>query len=261
MKKYFGLFMIVVGGLVFMTSCKKSGKYEAKPLPVDNNAYLRIVHVAPNFRTVLQKPDSFHIYQGDMKVNGPQVTYNTFFPVSTANVNTYAAIAAGNSKLRFSLIGKNLVDSQTIITLPVALGKGTYYTLFITDNIRDGQTAPQILSQDFVGRPDTGKYALRFAHMILSDTAGKTVDVYSYRQAVNIFSAVTPGSVTAFATLPYIAPSLDTFSIRRTGTGQELVRLNGVSISNNRRVYTIVYRGTSGTTGTKPRGAVVINNR
>ena len=259
MKKYFPLLLIAAGAIAFIASCKKSDKYEAKRLPVTNNAYLRIAHVAPNFRATLMQPDSFNIYMGDAKINGSLTTFSTIFPVS--NTSTYAAVAAGSSKLRFSLIGKNLVDSQTILTLPVNLGVGQYYTLFITDNIRDGQTAPQILTQDLVPKPDTGKYAIRFAHMILSDTAGKTVDVYSYRQATNIFSAITPGTVTGFITLPYIAPSTDTFSIRRTGTGQELVRLNGVSITNNQRAYTILYRGTSGTTGTKPREAIVINNR
>jgi len=261
MSKYSRLLFIIAASLLFLNSCKKSDKYVAKRLPVANNAYLRIVHVAPNFRATLSQPDSFHVCINDTKINATLITYNTFFPTSTANTDTYAAVAAGNDKVRFSIIGKNLVDSQTILTLPIVLGTGSYYTLFITDNIRDGQTTPQILSQDLVVRPDTGKYSIRFAHMILSDTAGKTVDVYSFRQATNIFSAVTPGTVTGFVTLPCLVPATDTLSIRRTGTGQELVRLNGVAITNNQRVYTIVYRGTSGTTGTKPRGAVVINNR
>ena len=302
MKKYSQLLFILAGSLLFITSCKKSDKYVAKRLPVTNNAYLRIVHVAPNFATTLGVADNFHIYINDTKINGAAFVYATTtanlvdtvspnptlatypttvtaFPAQAVNNDTYAAVAAGTEFIRLSLVGKNLVDSQTFVKLPVSLGIGQYYTLFITDNIRDGQTAPQIFTQDLFSKPDTGSYSIRFAHMVLNDTAGKNVDVYSTKQAATIFSNLTPGTVTGFLTFKIspTTPSIpDTIIIRRAGTLNELTRypptrvgvkgisssISTVSYSNNQRVYTVIYKGNASvTTGAKARSLIWINNR
>jgi hypothetical protein len=300
MKKYFGLLFILTGSLLFITSCKKSDKYVAKRLPVTNNAYLRIVHVAPNFATALAVADNFHIYINDTKINGPALVYATTttnlldtlgvvagtypttvaaFPVQALNTDTYAAVAAGAENLRFSLVGKNLVDSVTFVKLPVFFGIGQYYTLFITDNIRDAQTTPQILTQDFFTKPDTGSYSIRFAHMVLNDTAGKNVDVYSTKQAATIFSNISAGTVTGFLNFkinPTIPSTPDTIIIRRAGTLNELTRyppnrvgvkpvtssITPVSYPNSQRVYTIIYKGNAtATTGAKQRSVIWINNR
>jgi hypothetical protein len=302
MKKYFQLLLLATGSLVLITSCKKSEKDEAKRLPVTNNAYLRIVHVAPNFATALGVADNFHLYINDTRINATALVYATTtanlvdaappnatlatypttvtaYPAQTLNTDTYAAVAAGTETIRLSLVGKNLVDSLTFVKLPVSLGAGQYYTLFITDNIRDGQTAPQILSQDLFSKPDTGKYSIRFAHMVLNDTAGKTVDVYSTKQAATIYSAVAPGTVTAFSTFlinPTIPSIPDTIIVRRAGTLNELTRyppnkvgvkpitstIGAVSYPNSQRVYTIIYKGNASvTTGAKARSLVWINNR
>jgi hypothetical protein len=97
--------------------------------------------------------------------------------------------------------------------------------------------------------------------MILNDTAGKKVDVYSFRQAANIFSGFSPGAVTDY--LPFTTGffTLDTISIRRTGTGFELARINGITYGKN-RLYTILFKGNPGSTsGTKGRSALIYNNR
>jgi hypothetical protein len=300
MKKYFGSLFIIAGSLLFITSCKKSDKYVAKRLPITNNAYLRIVHVAPNLATVLGVADNFHIYINDPKINGPAFVYATTtanlanaagttvatypttvtaFPAQAVNTDTYIAVATGTENIRLSLVGKNLVDSITFVKLPVTLGTGQYYTLFITDNIRDGQTAPQILTQDFFAKPDTGSYSLRFAHMVLNDTAGKNVDVYSTKQAATIFANIAPGAVTGFLNFkisPTIPSIPDTIVIRRAGTLNELTRyppnvyggvavtssITPVSYTNNQRVYTLIYKGNASvTTGAKARSVIWINNR
>ncbi|MER3499150.1 MAG: hypothetical protein C4308_11210 [Chitinophagaceae bacterium] len=264
MKKNFLYYtFIAAANIVLLIACEKDKKYIARFKPIEQNAYLKVVHVSPNFRAIQAYPDSFDLYVGSYKVNGPLITYNTFFPVATPNTNTYAAIPAGAQQIRFSLRGVNTIDSLTIISLQKVLIPGNYYTLFITDSLQTLQEPTKIWTVDNIVKPDTGTYSVRFAHMILNDTAGKKVDVFSYRKATNIFSAISPGTVTDFINLPYYySPTLDTLSVRRTGTGQELFRLNGVSFTNNQRVYTILYRGAPNlTTGTKARGLVVYNNR
>jgi len=301
MKKFLAAIFIIIGSLLFVT-CKKSGKFEGKPLPVENNAFLRIVHVAPNFATALGVADNFHIYTNDMKLNGPAFVYATTtanlsdttppnstlatypttvtaFPVQALNTDTYVAIAAGAMNLRFSVIGKNLVDSVTFVTLPLVLGRQSYYTLFITDAIRSGQTPPQIMTQDVFAKPDTAQYGLRFAHMVLNDTAGKNVDVYSTKQGTTIYSNIAPGTVTPFAYYkisPTIPSIPDTIIIRRAGTLNELTRyppnkvgvkpitssIGAPSYTNNQRVYTVIYKGNASvTTGAKARSLIWINNR
>src|SRR5258708_38789697 len=86
MRNYFSALVIIAGSLLFFSSCKKSDKYVAKRLPVTNNAYLRIVHVAPNFAANLLVTDNFHIYINDAKINGPAFVYAT----STTNVTNTA---------------------------------------------------------------------------------------------------------------------------------------------------------------------------
>jgi hypothetical protein len=302
MKRYLILMFMIAGGLLFIVSCKKSDKYEATRLPIDNNAYLRVVHVASNFATSLGVADNFHVYINNTKINGASLVYATSttnmidsangttvrgtypttvtaFPVQALNTNTYAAVLAGNVNIRFSIPGKNLVDSVTFVSLPVQLGRASYYTLFITDSIRNGQTPAKILTQDFITKPDTAMYAVRFAHMVLNDTAGKNVDVYSTKQASTIFANVSPGAVTNFSSFkinPTIPSIPDTIIIRRAGTLNELTRyppkyaagfpitssIGPVSYPNSQRAYTIIYKGNASTiTGAKARSLIWINNR
>jgi hypothetical protein len=299
MKRFLSLLLLIAGALLFITSCKKSDKYEATRLPVDGNAFLRIVHVSPNFTAALGVADNYHVYIDQTKINGAALVYATAtttltkvsdgttagtypntvtaFPVQALNINTYTAVRTGTANIRLSLAGKNLVDSLTFLTIPVNLGKNSYYTLFVSDSI--GKTPAKYLVQDLFGKPDTGMYAVRFAHMVVNDTVGKNVDVYSTKQAQTIFSNVAPSAVTGFLNFkinPTIPSIPDTIIIRRAGTTNELTRyppnnvagvavntnLATVSYTNNQRVYTIIYKGhVSTTTGAKARSLIWINNR
>jgi len=140
------------------------------------------------------------------------------------------------------------------------LEPGKYYTFFITDSLKAQQDKIWVSDVNFLPT-DTTQYKVRFAHMILNDSAGKKADVYSFRQAANIFSNVSPGTVSDYIALPTPAIS-DTLSIRRTGTGFELARINGVSYVKT-RLYTILYKGSPATTGTnvRARSVIVYNNR
>jgi hypothetical protein len=192
------------------------------------------------------------------------------FPIATANNNTYAAVRTGDQHIRLSLQGKTLIDSLTIIDVPFYLGPNTKYSIFITDSFK--LTPSKYIFQDNFLTPDSGKYAVRFAHMVVNDTAGKKVDVYSVKQATILFSNVAPGTVTDFMSLPL--KSGDTISILRAGTSFELTRYppsnpspitsgpSAITYSNSKRVYTIIYKGDGKlTTGAKQRSVIVLNNQ
>ena len=106
--------------------------------------------------------------------------------------------------------------------------------------------------------PVLGQYqiGLRFVHAILNDTAGKTVDLYSVKNAANIYENVGATAATGFEKKPQY--SNDTLIVRRAGTNFELARINGLSTLPGRS-YSLVYRGNGKvTTSTaKPRGLVV----
>jgi hypothetical protein len=264
MKKYISIIIIMFAfaiGLIW--SCNKKVDLVAPVSGVDGLAFLRVMHVSPNFRAIQNKPDSFNVYVGTNKVNGALFTYNSAFPAATMNNNTYAGVPSGSQQIRFSLQGVNNIDSLTTISLQKDLEAGKYYTLFITDSLKNQQDPTKIWVNDINFLPtDTTQYRIRFAHMILNDTAGKKVDVYSYRQAANIFSNISPGTVTDYLSIPATLFKLDTISIRRAGTSFELARSNNGSPYGKVRLYTILFKGNPGsTTGTKARSAIVYNNR
>jgi hypothetical protein len=260
MKKYFSLLIFITAGLLIISACKKDfTKFTNEPLFIGDQAFLRVMHVSPNFRAVQNKPDSFNIYVGANKINGSLFTYNGAFPATAINSNTYAAVPSGSQAIRLSLQGVNNIDSVTIMQLDKNLEAGKYYTFFITDSLKAQQDRIWVNDINFLPT-DTSQFKVRFAHMILNDTAGKKVDVYSFRQAANIFTNISPGTVTDYVAIA--TPSIiDTISVRRTGTGFELARLNGVSYVKT-RLYTILFKGSPGlTTGTKARSVIVYNNR
>jgi hypothetical protein len=260
MKKYFSLFIFIVTVLMIITACEKDfTKFTNEPLFIGDQAFLRVMHVSPNFRAVQNKPDSFNVYVGASKVNGSLFTYNGAFPAAAINANTYAAVPSGSQAIRLSLQGVNNIDSVTIMQLDKNLEAGKYYTFFITDSLKAQQDRIWVNDINFIPT-DTTQYKVRFAHMILNDSAGKKVDVYSFRQAANIFSNISPGTVTDYASIA-TPTTIDTISIRRSGTGFELARINGVSYVKT-RLYTILFKGSPGlASGTKPRSVIVYNNR
>ena len=262
MKKYLILTFVTVLVVVLLDSCKKYTQ-QLQNVSVDRTAYLKVIHAAPGFTKVFNAPDNFNIVVG--AINGTRMaagfTYNSAFPANTINTNTYAAVPSGSQDIRLVLKGVVNIDSLTVATFPKNLVPGNYYTLIITDSITTTADFSKIWIADGFTPPATGNYLLRFIHAVMNDTAGKKVDVYSFKTASNVFSNVSPGDVSGFTT-QNIPTSSDTLSIRRAGTTNELARLNGVGYTNNQRVYTLVYRGDGTlTTGTKARGAFVYTNR
>ncbi len=246
--------IIIFSGL--MWSCKRDLELIAPVSLTGGYAYLKIADYSTSFRQVVNKSDSFNVYVGDTKVNSSFLTYGSIFPSVT---NPYAAVPPGQQTIRITVNGVLNPDSITIASFTKTLVPGGYYSFFLTDSLLNSNDSKQIFVKDNFTEVDTSHYSIRFAHAIMNDSAGKNVDVYSSRQQANIFSNISPGTVTPFVTQNYTL-LIDTLIVRRAGGSLELARLNG-AVLNRKRAYTLVYKGVPNTTtGTKGRSLALFAN-
>ena len=257
MKKNISLILILaasISGLLW--SCSKTTPLEnvAVTKSPNGSAFIKIVHFSPAFRLVTAKRDSLNIFLNGSKLNGSFLTFGSLFPSTT---NLYAAIPAGSATIKLSTAGVVTADSIAVVSLSKTLEAGKYYSLIITDSILNSNSNKQIFTQDNFVISDTNSFTIRFVHAILNDTAGKNIDIYSTRRAGNIFSNISPGTVTDFNTQPYNFIT-DTIIVRRAGGTFELARLTTATNPLARqRAYTLIYKGTPSTT-TAPKGRALV---
>ena len=257
MCKYLFIVAFAYFSCTFLLSCTRDFGTKA-PAEQGARAYLKIIHAAPSMAKIFTlNKDSFNVFVGGNKVNGTVMTYNSFFP-STAIL--YSAVQPGTYMIRLSLNSSTTPDSSTFTSFSRTFVAGQYYTLLLTDSIKSLRDSSQIFVNDIYTVPQTGYYNMRFIHAVLNDTVGKTVDIYSTRRNSNIYTAIKPGTITAFTALAYNAQLNDTLYVRRTGTTFNLAPLLASTFSNQ-RVYTLCYRGDSASTGTKARGLVTYLHR
>jgi hypothetical protein len=190
----------------------------------------------------------------DTKLNGSFLTFGSLFPSVT---NMYAAVPGGITSIKLTTNGVLTPDSIAVVSFSKILEPGKYYSLFITDSILNASPSKQIFVQDNFLASDTTTFTMRLVHGILNDTAGKNIDVYSTRRASNIFSNISPGTVTDFTVQPYNFVT-DTIIVRRAGGTFELARLSTAANPLGRqRAYTLMYKGTPSTT-TAPKGRALV---
>ncbi len=241
--------------VAIFAACNKDVEYIAEPVSVSEDmAYIKVLHVAPNFTALTTLSDKVSVFYtaangGYTKINGTTLAYDNMFP--TAN-NTYSAIRSGLVPIRFSLGGVVLADSINFLSTSLTLRANKKYSYFMTDNV----TSSAMFFEDDVPVLGQDQISFRFVHAILNDTAGKNVDLYSVKNAGNIYENVGATAATGFEKKPYYTN--DTLIVRRSGTNFELARINGLSTVPGRS-YSLVYRGNGKvTTSTaKPRGLVV----
>ena len=222
-----------------MFSCSRNFDLKATA-KIQPTAYLKVIHAAPSLAKIYSlNKDSFNVYLGGNKFNGTVLSYNSFFP-GTANL--YGSVQPGTYLIRLSLNSSTNPDSVTFTSFSRTFVAGQYYTMLITDSLKSSRDSSQIFVNDTYTTPAIGYYSMRFIHSVLNDTVGKTVDIYSTRRNNNIFTAIKPGTVTAFTSLAYNPQLNDTLYVRRTGTVTNLAPLLTGSFSNQ-RVYTLCYRG------------------
>ena len=261
MKKNISLLLILIcaSAIAIFWSCNKKLDLVAPTTPAAGLAYIKIAHFSPSLRQIFNKSDSFNLYVNGTKINGSFVTFGSIFPSVT---DLYAAVPAGGVSVRLTTNGIVNPDSLTIFTVNKSLNANSYYSLIITDSLLSLNPAEQIFVQDNFIIADTLHYTMRFVHAIVNDTAGTAVDIYSQRNATNIFKGITPATTTGFVSFNYTLVA-DTLIIRRAGTLFELARLSTVTSPLARqRAYTLVYKGQAGTTsGTKARSLVLFTNQ
>lgn len=238
MKRYTSIIIIACAGLIW--SCTKKIDLVAPTSSTDGFAFLKIVHASPGFRQVVNNRDSFNVYANGVKLNGSFLTYTSMFPTIS---NLYAAVPSGASTIRVTVNGVNTPDSVTLATFTKTMAAGSYYSFILTDSLLNTNESKQIFIQDKFAITDTTHFTIRFVHALLNDSTGKNVDIYSTRQATNLFSNVSPGAVSTFTSQPYYYVN-DTLIVRRAGSLFELARLSTVNVPLARqRAFTLVYRG------------------
>jgi len=253
MKKNISLILILaasISGLLW--SCSKTTPLVniAVTSSPTGSAFIKIVHFSPAFRLATSNSDSLNIFLNGSKLNGSFLTFGSLFPSTT---NLYAAIPAGAATIKLSTAGVLTPDSIAVVSLSKIVEAGKYYSLIITDSILSASSSKQIFTQDNFVLSDTNTFTLRFVHAILNDSTGKNVDIYSTRRAGNMFSNISPGTVTDFNAQPYNFIT-DTIIVRRTGSNFELARFTTASNPLARqRAYTLIYKGTPNVT-TAPKG-------
>lgn len=254
MKKNIPIIIMLVFATGIFLSCKKKFDTLATISTTENLAYLKVIDAAPSFRQVFKGSDSFNIYVGGTKINGSFLTYSSVFPSTN---NLYVGVPAGPQSIRISVNGVNNPDSITLASFNKTLEAGSYYSFIITDEALGTNEARQMFIKDNFALTDTSHYTLRFIDAVLNDVG--PVDVYSFLNASNVFTNISPATVTPFVTLPYNLIS-DTLYIRSAGTQNTIVKVTVNGVLNRSRAYTLLYRGSS-TSATKPRTVTLYGNQ
>ncbi len=261
MKKNISYILLLSGAIVLMWSCNEKLELVAPTSSPDGYAFVKFAQFSPNFRQVTNNgKDSINVYVNGFKINGAFMTYGSLFP--SAN-NLYASVPAGAPQsIRITVNGVTTPDSITLATYTKTMVAGSYYSFIFTDSLLTANESKQMFVQDKFVISDTNNFTIRIVHGILNDTLGKTVDVYSTRLGTNMFSNVSPGTISAFITQPYNFVA-DTLIVRRPGSLFRLATLTTVAIPFNRqRAYTLMYKGAPNlTTGVKARSLVTFTNQ
>lgn len=232
------LLSVSIGSLF---SCKKSFYGNAEYESLDStHAYIKIVHVSPNFSKIFATPDDSVQVSLDESilnttpisftgtsttVSGYKTQFNGMYPYAvslnaTTNANTYAMVAPGAKTVNLLNHGTNLYH------FAANLKGGSYYTLFITDSIKSSNDSARIFVQDnwnrFNSNPLDGYFNIRFMNAVMQDSstiaANSTVDVYSYARNSVIFSKIRPDSLSSFTQVGFNMSAPDTFYVTRTPT-------------------------------------------
>jgi hypothetical protein len=221
-------------------------------------AQIRIIHGATNFRTITGQADSLHFFVNGAKINNTRMSFGGVWPAQTPT--TYTSVPAGNVNLKVSVGGIVNIDSIAITTLKLNLAAGERYSFILTDSLLNAKKdSTRIFIRDSFPTPLNGRIGLRFINL-LTDTAGKNIDLWSARRNANLYANIPYGSISTFSNQPFINLN-DTLIVRRAGTLQEFARINTITLANQ-KVYTVFVRGdVLQSTGAKARTLTWVTNR
>lgn len=181
-----------------------------------------------------------YIYADNVPLNGASIAYTNVFPSLSPS---YFSLDAGT---RAMTIKDTLrTTTQAAMNFSAVVEGNAFYTLFAYDSLN----APKqkLIKDNILPITDTTA-RVRFANFPFSTAAMPNVDIYSIKRKQNIFTNISPTTVTEF--IPIASALNDTLFVRPTGTVTNLTQLNGL-VPTARRTYTVIFRGsyrvTSGT--------------
>jgi hypothetical protein len=215
------------------SSCNKEADMYAGLDDISNAAFLKVYNAAIN-------TSRNHVFIDNSKITGTALASGGVFPLT----GFYSALGSGTRTLvmRDTLA----TTTQNVISLYRDWEKGKRYTFFLYDSTN---AVKHKIVEDNLQVPTDGTVRIRFANFIYSSSAIPNVDLYSFKKGTNIFTNISPTSVTEFETHNAGADSL---FVRATGTTTNLAKIATTPVAN--RMYTYVFRGQyQATTGTLAR--------
>ncbi len=252
------LIISALSGFVFLMACEKTSELldvntQWQLSDTAANAQVKFVHAFASTTPALTSGagPSLQIWANGKKVTGTTATldavaYSGQFPASTA----YSLLPAGQTTFYFIMnrwTGGVFapVAGDTVFKTTQTLVAGKKYSIYLVDTV---PTPNVIMVEDTWTPPDFGTYKIRYTNLVANPT--DRYDVYSLRNAKNIFTNVGYKEFTPYISLPAPATA-DTLIVRRTGTMTLIDSVKGF-FPTGERVYTLFSRGKTGVTGRTP---------
>lgn len=252
MKYFKPILGLLVLGTAAIVSCNKDLKNQAPYTAADSSAYFSFVKVIN--ATVGAARNYVYSPSIPSAVTGAVFAYGGTAPGSSYTgssfSNNYFAINPGPNTVYI----KDTLSTSTQPILQVARSftQGTYYSIFTYDTTTTIQYA---FVQDMLTPVTDTAARVRLGNFARGAT--KNVDIFSKVMNANVFTNISPTTVTAF--VPYTSKQTDTLYVRETGTTNLLFQFNSF-IPDQKRYYTLVFRGRQDNLGSNTRALTAFLN-
>lgn len=221
----FAFIALIFSGVSF-SSCEK--RFDEKTIQDRNigdqsgvvQVYIATVGAARNY-----------VYVDGIPQNGSALSAGSVFP----SVG-YGFVVPMGQRI-FQIRDTLRTTTQVPLSFDNVLEWGKNYTIFTFDTIT---AVKQRTVTTAITIPEDTSCRIRFAHFAFSTAAMPNVDIYSFKRMGNVFTNVSPTSVSNFVAFP--SRLNDTLQVREAGTANVLAQLNGF-LGTDKRSYTLVYRG------------------
>lgn len=248
------LYFIAAGALLF-SACEKGTLVEntvyEKLAPADTKyAYVKILNLTPSSPVLTYYMDGTKFSAG-YTASGAEASgfaYNGLYPDLG-----YASVTPGAHALAGKILSTATVDpGLEVLTSPITLEGGKYYTLFTTGTYStvDKKIASSVVVQDVRPTLDTSKVFVRFAHFY-NGTGNLDVVKDAAATGPKIVSNVAYGTVSGWMEVPNPGQgtgiSVKVF-FNNAGTPTPLAAAGSTLSFTKGRAYTIYVRGITGST-------------
>lgn len=226
------LLKLTVGGTLmiafFLQSCTKEASTRlTTQTNLSNNSLIRVFVATVN-------ASRNYVYVDGKPITGALLSSGSMFPAA----GIYASyIPAG---FRAFLIRDTLSTStQVPLSFSGNMQANKNYTIFMYDTI----SAPnQKTVETTYEVPADTTCRIRFANFIYNPAAVPSIDVFSFNRNANIFTNVAVTDVSNFIAYP-TKLGVDTLYIRETGSLTNIIKVVTSGFFQEKRSYTLVYRG------------------